>query len=64
MFYSIPLKHISFDTVITNNIVKTTIKQTYLNNSNYYIEAEYLFPIWPAACFDSFEAKLASYKIL
>jgi len=26
MLYSIPLKHISYDTKITNNIVKTTIK--------------------------------------
>ena len=26
MIYSIPLKHISFNTEITNNIVKTVIK--------------------------------------
>ena len=61
MIYSIPLKHISFNTEITNNIVKTVIKQTYLNNSIYFIEAEYLFPIWSNACFDSFEAALPSF---
>ena len=26
MFYSIPLKHIAFETTITNNIAKTAIK--------------------------------------
>ena len=39
-----------------NNIAKTTIIQEYNNDLDAFLEAEYLFPISPNACFDSFEA--------
>lgn len=60
---SIPLKSLNIHVTIINNIARVFYTQTYKHTSQVRLETEFLFPISPDDCFDSFEAKFNNTTI-
>ncbi|KAL4489960.1 hypothetical protein ABPG72_010859 [Tetrahymena utriculariae] len=58
------LKSVQYKCQIINNIMKTTLTQTFVSNSDSeYSETNYYFPIQEGICLESFEAKFNEKRI-